>query len=326
MKAVRYHDFGDDSVISIDEIDRLEPRSDEVLIETRAIGVNPSDVLKRQGLFGDSLPVIPGYDVAGVVERVGDAVTGFEAGDRVFGFVPNAGVEGEGGDRQGTYAEYVTARHRRLAKLPSDIPFDAGAGLPVVGITAWLALVEYGDLRTGGSCFVHGASGGVGHVAVQIAKATNAEVAATASGDGKIERVYDLGADVVFDYKNDLAATVPESLRRPPDVVLDHMADKYLPFDVDLVREGGRVVLIGGNHDSPVIEDLSQAMWKDVKILPLAASNANDHGVVLESLAALLSNGSLEVKVAATFDLEDIAEAQRYVSEKSFVGKVVLRP
>lgn len=326
MRAVRYHDFGDSSVISIDEIDRLDPKSDEVLVKTKAIGMNPSDVLKRQGLFDDSLPVIPGYDVAGVVEQVGGAVNDFEVGDRVYGFVPNASVEGGGGDRQGTYAEYVTTRQRRLAKFPNDVSFEEAAALPTAGITAWLALIEYGDLKPGQSCFIHGGSGGVGHVAVQLAKAVNAEVVATAGGDEKMDAIQELGADTVFDYADNLETEVTERFDRAPDVVLDHMVGEYMQFDVDVVQEGGRIVIIGRNHDNAVVEDVSKAMWKDVKILPLAASNAGNHAAILDNLATMLSTDALQVEIAESFALEDVAEAQRMVAEESFVGKVILQP
>jgi NADPH2:quinone reductase len=325
MRAIRYHGFGDASVISIDEIDRLMPSSDEVLIETQAIGVNPSDILKREGLFDDSLPIIPGYDVAGIVEQVGDAVCNFEVGDRVYGFIPNTGVENEG-DRQGTYAEYVTAHQRQLAKLPKTVSFEEGAALPTAGITAWLALVEYGELKPDQTCFIHGGSGGVGHIAVQIAKAASAETVATASGDKKMKRVRELGADTVLDYTNDLEKQVEEGLNRSPNIILDHMVGKYLQFDVDVIQESGRIVFIGENHDRAVIEDVSKAMWKDVKILPLAASNADNHGEILKSLAGLLTSGALQVEVAESFAMEEVAEAQQPVAEDSSTGTAVLYP
>ncbi|MFC7157458.1 zinc-binding alcohol dehydrogenase family protein [Halomarina halobia] len=326
MRAIRYHEFGDPSVLELETVERLSPDADEVLVATRAIGVNPCDTLRRQGLWGDELPLIPGSDVAGVVERVGERVTRFDVGDRVFGTIPHLNVSGARGDRQGTYAEFVVAREDRLARLPDDVGFDVGAGLGLVGITAWRALLHFGDLEPGQTCLVHGGSGGVGHVAVQLAATLGATVVATASAD-HAPTVAELGADVVLDYRrDDLRDAVTDAASGGVDVVLDHMLGEYAQFDIDVSAYGGTVVAIGGNYDSPVIEDLTAAIGKDLTIQPMDMFNEPNIDVVLERLAHLLDVGRLTVEVARTYDLGDAAEAQRAVVEDSFPGKLVLVP
>ncbi|WP_254544752.1 quinone oxidoreductase family protein [Halomarina pelagica] len=326
MRAIRYHEFGDPSVLELEDVEQLTPDADEVLVETRAIGVNPCDTLRRQGLWGDELPLIPGSDVAGVVEMVGERVTRFDVGDRVFGTIPHLNVSGARGDRQGTYAEFVVAREDRLARLPDGVSFEIGAGLGLVGITAWRALFHFGELEPGQTCLIHGGSGGVGHIAVQLAATIGATVIATTSDDYRpiVER---LGADVVLEYdQRGLQDAVIESSERGVDVVLDHMLGEYMQFDIDVSAYGGTVVAIGGNYDSPVIQDLTAAIGKDLTIQPMDMFNEPNIDEVLERLARLLDADRLTVNIARTYDLDDGAEAQRAVVEDSFAGKIVLVP
>ncbi|QLG60361.1 quinone oxidoreductase family protein [Halorarum salinum] len=326
MRAIQYHEFGGPEVLQLERIDELEPASDEVLIETRAIGVNPCDSLRRQGLWKDDLPLIPGSDVAGVVTVTGDRVQRFDVDDRVYGTIPHLNVSGTRGDRQGVYAESVVAREDRLAVLPEGVSFEVGAGLGLVGITAWRALMHFGDLEPGQTCLVHGGSGGVGHVAVQLASTLGATVIATASADRR-DIVRELGADVVLDYATpDLEAAIDDAAPDGVDVVLDHRLGEYMQLDVNVANYGGTVVAIGGNYDSPTIEDLTEAIGKDLTIQPMDMFNEPDIAGVLERLSHLLRKGRLTVEIADTYRLKEAAEAQRAVDEESFTGKLVLRP
>lgn len=326
VRAIRYHEFGEPDVLQLEELDRLEPDDDEVLIDSRAIGVNPCDSLRRQGLWDDELPLIPGSDVSGVVEAVGDRVMRFQPGDRVYGTIPHLNVSGARGDRQGTYADYVVAREDRLAMLPSGTSFDVGAGLGLVGITAYRALFHFGDLKSGQTCLIHGGSGGVGHIAVQLASTVGAKVIATASRE-RLDTVTNLGADVVFDYdRPDLEAVIEDVADGGVDVVLDHRLGEYIQLDVNVSGYGGTVVAIGGNYDSPTIEDLTEAIGKDLTIQPMDMFNEPDIAGALERLSHLLKAGRLTVEIADSYDLTSAAEAQRAVDEESFTGKVVLQP
>lgn len=326
MRAIWYHEFGERSVLQLEESDNLKPRPDEVLIQSEAIGVNPCDALRRQGLWDDKLPLIPGSDIAGVVSDVGEHVAGFEIGDRVFGTIPHLNVSGERGDRQGTYATTVVAREDRLAELPDGISFDAGAAIGLVGITAWRALFDFGDLKPGDRCLIHGASGGVGHIATQLSAAAGAKTLATAAPRNHAT-VEQLGADAVFDYEADeLEAQVQNAAPDGIDVVLDHMLGAYIQLDIDVAANGGSVIAIGGNYDQPQIQDLTAAIGKDVTIQPMDMFNEPNIDSVLERLASLLADGAISVEVDRLLPLEEAQEAQRIVEEESVFGKVLLKP
>jgi len=244
----------------------------------------------------------------------------------VFGTVPHLNVTGGRGDRQGAYAERVVARVDRLASLPGSISFEVGAGLGIVGTTAWRALVEFGDLQPGQTCLVHGGSGGVGHVAVQLAAAMGAGVVATASPE-RADTVEAFGADAVLDYRrDDLAEAIAAATPAGPDVVLDHRLGEYVQLDIDVAAKGGTVVAIGGNYDTPTITDLTMAIGKDLTIQPFDMFNLSDIDEVLGRLGRLLAGGDLTVEVARTYDLADAAAAHRAMDEDSFVGKLVLVP
>jgi NADPH2:quinone reductase len=327
MRVVRYHEFGDPSVLCVEATTPLDPRPDEVRVDVRACGVNPCDSLRREGLWGDDLPLIPGSDLAGVVEAVGEDAS-FEVGERVFGTVPMLNRSGSRGDRQGVYADRAVVRADRLARLPDGTDFETGAALGLVGCTAWRALVELGDLRPGETCLVHGGSGGVGHVAVQLAAARGARVLATAS-DRYADAVRSFGADEVFDYataRPDLRAAVDAAAPDGVDLTLDHRFGEYAQFDVDVAALGGRVLVVGGNYDRPRLTDLTEAIGKDVTIQPFDVFNLADIGGVLDRLATLVAADDLTASVARTYALEDAAAAHHAVDADSFLGKLVVVP
>jgi NADPH2:quinone reductase len=326
MRVVRYHAFGEPDVMGIEEDEPLEPQKDEVRIEVRAAGVNPCDALRRKGLWEDDLPLIPGSDVAGIVEAVGSEESSLEVGDRVVGTVPMLNRSGAKVDRQGVYAERAVVRTSRLASLPESVPFDQAAALGIVGGTAWRALVEFGDVEPGDICLIHAGSGGVGHVAVQLAKTMDATVLSTTNAE-RIGIVEAFGADEVFDYAcKDFKAAVEAATPDGIDLVLDHRFEEYVQFDIDITGKDSDVLVIGNNYDQPTITDLTEAIGKDVTIQPFDSFNLSDWTTVLECLVGLMADGDLTVEVARTYDLEEAPEAHRAVMEDSFVGKLVIRP
>jgi NADPH:quinone reductase-like Zn-dependent oxidoreductase len=326
MRVARYHEFGDPDVIRIEEIEPLEPRSDEVRIAVEAAGVNPCDALRREGLWGDELPLITGSDVAGVVEAVGDEDGPFAVGDRVFGTVPMQNAAGSRGDRQGVYAERATVRTDRLAPLPDGVDDIEAAAAGIVCGTAWRAMWELGDLPPGGTALVHGGSGGVGHVAIQLATTLGAEVVATASPENH-DAVRGFGADRVFDYdREDLETAIEEAAPDGVDLILDHMFETYCQTDINVAAKDGDVLVTGNNYDQPQVTDLTMAIGKDVTIQPFDAFNLDPIGDTLARIGQLLSSGELSIAVAREYDLDDAAEAHRAVTEDSFVGKLVVVP
>lgn len=320
MHAVRYHEHGGPEVLQVDEIDRPEPGDDEVLVAVRAAGVNPVDTYFRDGSYEPpELPMIPGSDLAGEVEAVGSEVDEFEPGDRVFG-------TGLGNDRQGTCAEFAVTPTDRLARLPAGIGFDEAAGIALVGVTAWRALIHHAGLEPGETCLVHGGSGGVGHAAVQLASATGARVLTTAREE-YADRLEALGADAVLDYtRDDLADAVADHAPDGVDVVLDHRLDDYLQFDADVAAQGARVVGIGNDSQEAGFDAVSSVRSKELSFTFMSMYNTPDMGAVLDRLAVLMAAGDLATEVAGIYGLDEVGEAQRAVMAESFVGKLVIEP
>ncbi|APE94976.1 zinc-binding dehydrogenase [Halodesulfurarchaeum formicicum] len=318
MRAVRYHEYGDPSVLAVETVDRPEPRGDELLIEVAAAAVNPVDTYFRTGTYTPAgLPMIPGADVAGTVAAVGPDVSKFEPGDRVFG-------TGLGRDRQGTYAEFAVGPETHFAALPAGIDFDSGAAIALVGVTAWRALVHHAGLEPAETCLIHGGGGGVGHVAVQLAAATGAEVIAT--GRPAIhDELSALGADHTLDYaRDDLADAVIEAGR--PAVILDHRLDEYLQFDAEVARVGTRVVGIGNTEPEAGFGNVAAARATDLELVLMSMFNTPRFGPVLDRLGTLMQAGEIRPRIARTYDLSDAATAQRAVLSDQFLGKLVVEP
>lgn len=318
MRAVRYHEHGGPAVLEVEEVAEPEPRYGEVLIEVEAAGINPVDTKFRDGSYTPAagLPLIPGGDVAGVISATGDGTDGFSVGDRVFG--TNLGI-----DRQGSCAEYAIATPSHLAHLPASVSFEQGAAMGVVGVTAWLGLIELANMRPGDVCLVHGGNGGVGHIAVQLGAAAGARVIATAS-PGYHEAVGSLGASAVLDYaRDDLSEAIVEY--GEPDVILDHMLDRYLQLDTDVGARGHRIVDISSAPEV-AYENAGAGRGKAQKLLHLSMVRYPDVSEPLERCARLMGSGDLVAHIDRTYALEEVANAHRDVVEDSFLGKLVVVP
>jgi NADPH2:quinone reductase len=318
MQAVRYHEHGGRDVLTVEDVNRPEPDEGEVLVDVEAAGVNPVDTYFRDGSYEPGeLPWIPGSDVAGTVAAVGDGVTAFDAGDRVFG-------TGLGNQVPGTCAESVAAPTEMLAHLPESVDFETGAATALVGVTAWQTLVEACSLRPADRCLIHGGSGGVGHVAVQLAAATGAAVTTTAS-TGYHDRLRELGADTVIDYRRDDLATAIVDAGKP-DVILDHRLDEYLPLDAEVAAHDADIGAIGNESLSATFENVPQCRGKALSVHHVSMFNTPDIGAVCSRLASLMADDNLAGLVARRYSLEDVAEAHRAVLEDSYVGKLVVVP
>ncbi|MFC7046455.1 NADPH:quinone reductase [Halobacteriaceae archaeon GCM10025711] len=318
MRAVRYHEHGGPDVLQVDDVDAPTPAPDQVRVDVRAASVNPVDTYFREGSYEPpTLPMVPGDDVAGVVDAVGDDVDEFDVGDRVFG----TGVSASG---QGSFAEQATVPTDRVAHLPDGVSFAEGAAVALVGVTAWQALVDHGDVGPAQIALVHGGSGGVGHVAVQLASAAGAHVVTTASPEYH-DRLTDLGADAVFDYhRDDLADAV--TAEGAPEVILDHRLDDYLQFDADVAAQGARVAGIGNTDLAAGFTDVPAARAKELEIHLMSMYNNPDIAARLGRLARLMAAGEVVPDVARTYSFDEAGEAQRAVMEDSFFGKLVVEP
>ena len=302
MRAVQYDRFGGPDVLSTVDLRRPEPRSTEVLVRVHAAGVNPADWRTRSGagLAGPAdLPIVPGWDVSGVVEAVAPGVTRFRRGDQVFG-MPNFPRPA------GAYAEYVTAPARHLARKPQGLDHVHAAALPVAGLTAWQTLFDTARVGPGRRALVRGAAGGVGHLAVQIAKLRGAYVLGS-SGADRHDFLRSLGADEAVDDRREDFLT----LVREVDVVLDLVVDEEsVVTSQELLSPGGLLIAIG-ELDYPQVPKATTML-----VEPDYAE--------LENLAGLAEEGHLRVEVEAVFPLEEAAAAHEAGERGGRRGKLVL--
>ncbi|MER5726960.1 NADP-dependent oxidoreductase [Streptomyces sp. NPDC002138] len=304
MRAVVVSQWGGPEVLTETTIDRPEPGPTEVLVRVHAAGVNPVDWKTRaSGVLIDWAPTpIVGWDVSGTVEAVGMGVTLFQPGDEVFG-MPHFPKQAGG------YAEYVTAPARHFVRKPAALDHVAAAALPLAALTAWQALVDTADLRAGQRVLIHAAAGGVGHLAVQIAKARGAYVIGTASA-AKHDLLRELGADELIDYRSsDFAEAV-----RDVDVVLDTIGGDYGKRSLRVLRPGGHLVTIAGGDGLAVDAD-------GVRVSVLLVEPDRQG---LTALAALAEEGALRPLIDTVLPLEQAARAHEIGELGRTTGKIVL--
>jgi len=320
MRAVRYHEHGGSEVLQVDEIDRPEPADDEVLVEVAAAGVNPVDTYFVSGSYQPfTLPMVPGVDAAGEAVHVGSAVEGISEGDAVV-------ATGLSKDHYGACAEYVAVPSDRIARLPQGVDPVAAGGAGVAAVTSWRALIDHAGLEPAETALIHGGSGGVGHAAVQLVAATGARVVTTAAPEYH-DRLDALGADAVLDYaRDDLRDAVTEASAGGPDVILDHRLDDYLQFDADVAAHDGRIVGIGENDPAIAFTNDGVARGKDLTYQFMSMFNTPDLSDPLGRVAHLMGTGDIDIEVARTYDLDEVAAAHEDVMADSFLGKLVVTP
>jgi NADPH:quinone reductase-like Zn-dependent oxidoreductase len=309
MRAVILQSYGGPEVLKVEEVPRPSPILTEVLVRVHAAGTNPLDAYVRSGAIKLlTPPAILGWDVSGVVEQVSPGVNRFRVGDEVFGmpFFPRPA---------GTYAELVVAPARQLARKPTGLDHVHAGGLPLGGLTAWQGLVDNAGICPGQRVLIHAAAGGVGHLAVQIAKAHGAHVIGTASRS-KHDLVRSLGADEVIDYREvDFTAAVKDV-----DIGFDLVGrDDYAARTLEVLRQGGVLVTI--QRVDQAFATRAAATGKRVAVLTVEP----DH-VGLEGLARLVDEGKLRVQVGEVCPLEEARRAHELLEGRGATGKIVLTP
>lgn len=317
--------------MEIMDLPRPEPGPGELLVRVRAASVNPLDYKIRDGavkvLLHYSFPLILGNDLAGDVEAVGPGVTRFRVGDAIYSRLDQ--------DRIGAFAEYAVVRESAAAKKPTRLDYVQAASLPLVGLTAWQALIELANLQPGQKVLIHAGSGGVGTFAIQLAKHLGAQIATTA-GAKNHALVKSLGADVAIDYKT----TRFEEVVREQDVVFDTQGGETLLRSFDSVRSGGVVVTVGGTPDAKLARAWGLSLplvwifgFLSRKVVRLARKRGarfeylfmRSSGEQLERIAALVDQRVIEPVLDETFPLDAAAQAISYVESGRTVGKVVVR-
>ncbi|WP_395574783.1 NADP-dependent oxidoreductase [Streptomyces sp. BK79] len=307
MRAISQDALGGPEVLREVRVERPDPRPNEVLVRVHAAGVNPTDWKHRaNGGFLGEPPFVLGWDVSGVVEAVGIGVAAFRPGDEVFGMLSYP-------FGHGSHAQFVTAPARTFTHKPAGVDHVQAGALPLVSLTAWQALVERAEVRPGQRVLIHAAAGGVGHVAVQIAKARGAHVIGTASA-GKHEFLRSLGADETVDYREtDFAEAVKDV-----DVVLDTIGGDTSLRSLRVLRPGGVVVSILPVGPDDFYEEAERLGVRAVRML-VDADRAD-----LREISALVEAGKLRATIARTFPLADAAEAHALGETGRTTGKLVL--
>jgi NADPH2:quinone reductase len=316
MKAMILKSFGGPDSFELSDVAKPVPQAGQVLVRVHATSINPLDYQVRRGDYPDlvPLPAITGHDVSGVVEAVGPGVSAFAPGDEVW-YTPQIF------DGQGSYAEYHVAAESIIARKPPSLSHLEAASLSLVGGTVWEALTVRAVLRVGESILIHGGAGGVGHVAIQVAKAMGARVFTTVREDNA-EFVRSLGADVVIDYTREdyVEAIMRETAGHGVDVVFDTIGGDTLARSADVLAQLGRVVSI---VDIAQPQNLVQAWGK----------NASYHFVFtrqnrgkLDELSALVERGQLRPHVGAVYSLADIplAHARLESANNGLIGKIAI--
>jgi len=331
MKAFIVDRYGKTGGVRIGEMPDPELREDDVLVQVHAAGVNPLDSRIRDGEFKlilpYRLPLILGNDVAGVVARIGSRVRRFKPGDEVYARPDD--------DRIGAFAEYISIKEASLATKPKKITMEAAASVPLVGLTAWQALVEKANLKKGQKVLIHAGSGGVGTFAIQLAKHFGAVVATTTS-TANLEWVKGLGADIVIDYSKDDFATI----LRDYDVVLNSLGGEVLEKSLRVLKPGGKLISISGPPDPEFAKDRGSS-WILEQVLRLLSyrirRQARRRGVSysflfmkasgdqLREIASLIDAGIIRPVVDRVFPFEATGEAMAYVEKGRAKGKVVVR-
>jgi NADPH:quinone reductase-like Zn-dependent oxidoreductase len=307
MKAIVLHQYGGPEVLNYEDAPRPEPKDDEMLVRVIAAGINPVDGLIRSGMFAKNgkkdFPMILGGDIAGVVAKAGSKITTFKVGDAVYAYLS---LKSGGG-----YAEYATATEKEASLKPASITFEEAAAVPLAAETAWQALFDVAKLGAGQTVLIHGASGGVGTFAVQMAKARGCKVFATASAANQ-QLLKDLGADVAIDYTK----TKFEDVVKDVDVVMDSVGEDTLARSYGVVKKGGFIVSLVARPDKAELEK------HGIRGAPMGVdSNSSE----LAQIGKLIDEKKIKVIVSQTYPLSEAAKAQEQAATGHTRGKLVLK-
>ena len=324
MKAIRIHQFGDPSVMKLEEIPDRVAGQGQILVKVKASGVNPVDTYVRSGTYAvlPQLPYTPGIDGAGVVEAVGSDVREFKSGDRVYfgGTVEGRAV--------GSYADMALCLPEQVHHLPKPVSFAQGAGLNVPYVTAWRALFDKGRAQPGETVLIHGASGAVGVAAVQMARAAGLRVFGTAGTDRGKTLAFEQGAHEVFDHKaaDYQKQIVAKANGKGVDLVIEMLANVNLVRDLEMIATRGRVVIVG-NRGSIELNPRA-IMAKDAVVTGLTNWNATpkEFAVAHAAIIAGMERSGFKPEVGKEMPLGDAPRAHEDVMKSGAYGKIVLIP
>jgi NADPH2:quinone reductase len=319
MKAIRVAAFGEPEVLKLEEVPTPQPGPNEVLVRIHAAGVNPVETYIRAGTYArlPELPYTPGNDGAGAVEQIGADVSEFKVGDRVY----------TAGSVSGTYAEFALCKKDQVHPLPANVSFAQGAAMGTPYATAYRGLLQRAAAKPGETVLVHGASGGVGTAAVQLARAHGLRVFGTAGSDEGLKLVREQGAHEMFDHR---ASDHFEKIMKATgghgvDVIVEMLANVNLGKDLTILAKAGRVVIIGSRGRAEVNPRDTMQRDSDVRGMILPNTPPAQLASIHAALVAGLENGTLRPVIGKEFPLAEAEEAHRVVMESGAIGKIVLR-
>jgi NADPH2:quinone reductase len=318
MKAIRVHEFGGPEVLQLEEVPTPQAGPGQVLVRMHATGVNPVETYIRAGKYArlPALPYTPGNDGAGVVDQVGPDVTEFKPGDRVY----------TAGSLSGTYAEFALCSANQVHPLPASVPFAQGAAMGTPYATAYRGMFQRAEAKPGETVLVHGASGGVGTAAVQLARARGLRVFGTAGSDEGRKLAREQGAHEVFDHNepDHFEQIMNATSGRGVDVIVELFANVNLGKDLTILAKGGRVAIIGSR--GPVEINPRDTMQREVDLRGMQLPNTPpaEMASIHAALVAGLENGTLCPVIGKEFSLAEAARAHHAVTQAGAMGKIVL--
>jgi len=342
MKAVQFDEHGGTDVIEYGDFPDPEPDRGEVVVDVKAGALNHLDIWTRKGMPGLDLemPHIPGSDCAGVVSEVGEGVSRFEEGDRV---ALVAGVHcgecefcrnGEhslcvkfhiiGEHVRGVHSEQAALPAENLVPVPEHVDWETAAAAPLVFQTAWRMLLTKGDLDAGEKVLVLGASGGVGHAAVQVAKHAGAEVYATASSEEKLQYAEDVGADYTINYEDENFASKVRELTggRGVDMVVDHIGAATWQDSLKALAKGGRIVTCGATTGGQPETDINRIFWNQLEVIGSTMATMGEADDALEHVW----DGTFEPRIREVLPMSETPKAHEMLENREGFGKVVVKP
>ena len=326
MKSYLVRTYGPDTRFEAAEIPVPQPASGQILIEVKATSLNPIDnMLLRQDIgINPELPAVLHSDVAGIVSAVGQGVSGFQTSDEVYACA--GGFKGHGG----ALADFMVADARLVAHKPRTLDFASAAALPLVALTAWEGLFDCANLQPAQHVLIHGGTGGVGHVALQLAKSKGARVATTISTEEKAKIVRDLGADDIINYREQSVEQYVQTLTggKGFDIVFDTIGGKNLDHSFAATRNKGQVIniLAFASHDlTPAILRSLTIHIENMSLPLLTGVGREKHGEILRQVAALVDDGKLKPLIhEQRFTFDQVNEAHALYETKRHTGKIVL--
>ncbi len=318
MKAIEMTEFGNPDVLKYVTKEVATLGKKQVKVKLYYAGVNPADAYIRQGgyaFFNPPLPYTPGFDGAGIIEEIGEEVTDYQIGDRVF-------IASALGDFfTGTYAQWIVTSTDSIRHLDEQTSFQEGAALGIPATAAYRALFQRGDLKKGERVLIHGASGGVGTLALQMAKDAGAYVIGTAGNKNNMEKVKANGADLVLNHNEDGYLNQIDGV----DLIIEMLANVNLEKDLDLLNSHGRVIIVGNRGSLEFNPRLTMAKEADIRGIAIWNATPIERAESLDAIEAYLANHILKPEIGPIYPLENAAQAQHDIIHKVSKGKIILK-